>query len=235
MTAYLSRVSLRRDAPVAALAPVLLPSDPSARAGVAHRLLWALFADAPDRTRDFLWREMGGGGLVPGRSGFMVLSSRKPVDAHGLFEVESREFAPALARGDRLGFSLRANPVVTRRNPATGKAGRHDVVMDRLRAVPRHERAEARLRHAEGAGRDWLAAQGERSGFRVAAGSLRVDGYEQLRIEHDRERGLVRISVLEMEGILEVVDPEAFVPALGRGFGKAKAFGCGLMLVRRAP
>jgi CRISPR system Cascade subunit CasE len=34
--------------------------------------------------------------------------------------------------------------------------------------------------------------------------------------------------------VLEVVSPDVFLEALARGFGKAKAFGCGLMLIRRA-
>jgi CRISPR system Cascade subunit CasE len=34
--------------------------------------------------------------------------------------------------------------------------------------------------------------------------------------------------------VLEVQAPHVFVRALHRGFGKAKAFGCGLMLIRRA-
>jgi CRISPR system Cascade subunit CasE len=33
--------------------------------------------------------------------------------------------------------------------------------------------------------------------------------------------------------VLEVTEPQAFVAAVLRGFGKAKAFGCGLMLIRR--
>jgi CRISPR system Cascade subunit CasE len=230
---HLSRVRLRRDAPVAALAPLLLPPESGERAGTTHRLLWTLFADAPDRERDFLWRETGDGGLVPGRSAFMVLSARQPHDAHGLFELESKEFAPALAPGDRLAFSLRANPVVTRPDPRKdGKPARHDVVMDRLRAQPPGERAGKRLDLVREAGRDWLLRQGERAGF-VPVGEPRIDGYEQLRIERQRKPP-VRFSVLDLDGTLEVRDPEAFLAALPRGFGKAKAFGCGLMLIRRA-
>lgn len=54
---YLSRLSLRRDASLAALAPLLVPADSGAQTGIAHRLIWAAFADDPKRERDFLWRQ----------------------------------------------------------------------------------------------------------------------------------------------------------------------------------
>jgi CRISPR system Cascade subunit CasE len=42
------------------------------------------------------------------------------------------------------------------------------------------------------------------------------------------------IAVLEFAGVLTVRDPARFLAALAQGFGHAKAFGCGLMLIRRA-
>jgi CRISPR system Cascade subunit CasE len=241
---WLSRVQLRPDPSAAALAPVLLPAEADARAGVTHRLLWTLFADRPERRRDFLWREEGRGGLQPGRAAFLVLSARPPEDRHGLFALESKPFAPLLAPGDRLAFALRANPVVSRPNPATGRPRRHDVVMDRLHALPREARAESRYAATLAAGRAWLEAQGGRAGFRLidtpdatdGSGSrLRVDGYDQIRINRGRGQRPVRFSALDLEGVLEVEAPDRFLAALYGGFGKARAFGCGLMLIRRAP
>lgn len=237
---WLSRVRLRRDAPAAALAPILLPTDPDAQAGATHRLLWTLFADHPERRRDFLWREESRGGLLrPGRASFLVLSARAPADRHDLFELETKPFEPALEPGDRLGFSLRANPIVTRADPRTGRPRRHDVVMDRLHALPKGARADGRLAATLAAGRAWLADQGARNGFRLplnAAGEpvLRVDGYDQVQVTRGRGQKAIMFSVLDLEGMLEVVAPDSFLEALARGFGKAKAFGCGLMLIRRA-
>ncbi len=56
---YLSRVRLRRDVSAGALAPLLVPDDDTG-AAAGHHLLWSLFADAPDRRRDFLWRALEG-------------------------------------------------------------------------------------------------------------------------------------------------------------------------------
>jgi CRISPR system Cascade subunit CasE len=53
MSLYLSRLRLRRDVALSAIAPVLAPDDANGRADHDHRLLWAVFSDGPDRNRDF--------------------------------------------------------------------------------------------------------------------------------------------------------------------------------------
>lgn len=226
MTLHLSRAQLRRDAPVAALAGLLVPTEGGARAGAAHRLVWALFADGPERRRDFLWREEG-----PGR--FLILSARPPANPHGLFDLDGpKPFEPALAPGDRLGFLLRANPVVSRGAERGVRGKRHDVVMDALHAVPSGERAGLRQAAIVEAGRAWLARQGAVHGFEPEA-EVAVDGYEQVRVPRQGARPAI-FGQLDFEGRLTVRDPAAFLPALAAGFGRARAFGCGLMLIRRA-
>lgn len=219
---WMVRARLRRDASVAALAPLLLPDDDSARAMAAHRLVWSLMPVDPLAQRDFLWREE-----APGR--FMVLACRPP-DPSALFDVEAKPFEPALVPGDRLRFLLRANPTASRSGPS-GRGARADVVMHALHAVPRHERAAARPALAQEAGGAWLARTGLRHGFEVMAG-LRADGYRVLRLP--RAGGAIQLGTLEYEGVLRVREPEAFLAGLAAGFGRARAFGCGLMLVRRA-
>lgn len=238
---YLSRARVRRLAPAAALRELLLPSDDGRRAGAGHRLVWTLFADAPERERDFLWREADAGT-------FYLLSRRAPTDVHGLFDLDPpKPFAPALAAGDRLAFSLRANATVAKKE-GRARGRRADVVMAAIKDVPSSTRAAARAEAVETAGRGWLEAQGARCGFALAAASdesgddegegtaprptLRVTGYRTLRVDHAGPAA--RIGVLDFDGVLEVRDPARFVAALGTGIGRAKAFGCGLMLVRRA-
>lgn len=230
-TAFLSRARLRRDAPIRALAPVLLPSDEDHRIGTAHRLLWALFADGPSRARDFLWREVDDDRLD--RLAFLILSARPPVDRHGLFDIDPpKPWAPVLRPGDRLGFSLRANPVVTAQREGA-RGARHDVVMRALHAIPPGERASRRPMAITTQGQEWLEAQGRRYGFRLD-GEPRISGYLRRRIV--REKGSpVHFATLDLDGMLAVDDPDAFLAAIRRGFGKAKAWGCGLMLIRRVP
>lgn len=227
MTLILSRISLRRDGSAAALARLLVPEGGSApRSAAGHHLLWSLFADGPDRRRDFLWREE-----APGR--FLALSAREPVDRHGLFHVEPKSFEPALQPGDRLRFALRANPVVAVPAAHGQRGKRADVVMRALHAVPRGmPRIEARETIIPEAGRAWLAKQGERHGF-APDDDIGVDGYETVRLPR-AGAAPIRYGVLDMQGVLTVRDPASFLSQLAQGFGRARAFGCGLMLIRRA-
>ena len=221
--AYLSRATLRRDASAASLLPLLQPGEGASR-HTGHNLVWSLFADSPDRRRDFLWRETA-------RSTFYLLSERRPVDCHNLFRLdEPKVFAPVLAAGDRLRFSLRANAVV-RRMGANGRTAKHDVVMDALRqrdGARRENRQEAMRERGEA----WLAEQGRRTGFDV--GNVDIDGYQQHSIPRRGAAEPMRFSTLDIEGVLHVRDPRLFLSAVLRGFGSAKAYGCGLMLIRRA-
>lgn len=219
---YLSRLTLRRDASLAALAPLLVPLESGAQTGAAHRLVWAAFADRPERERDFLWRQ-------DEQRRWLVLSSRFPEDPHRLFEIETKSFAPFLRNGDRLTFALRANAVVTRKDEK-GRPRRSDIVMDRLRAVPSGERAAVRDRLALEASRDWLAAQGAKAGFSIER--VDVAAYRTEMIPRHNKK-TIELGILDLEGDITVETPDLFLSALGKGFGKAKGFGCGLMLIKR--
>ena len=228
VTVYLSRARLRRDASVAALAPLLLGN--TGRGGSTrqpgHHLVWSLFADGSDRQRDFLWREMDTGV-------FLILSARPPEDRHELFEIaEPKPFTPALETGDRLGFSLRANPVIRRRDSLRRRSVKHDVVMDALRPHPKGDRADHRFAAVREQGLAWLERQGASAGFAVDPQCVRVDGYEQLRVSR-KGSAAMSFSTLDFEGLLTVSDPGTFLSSIVRGFGAAKAYGCGLMLIRR--
>ena len=227
---YLSRVRLKHDASVSALAPLLLGEKGrgSAARQPGHHLVWSLFADTPDRQRDFLWREMDTGV-------FLILSARPPEDRHGLFEIaEPKPFAPVLDPGDRLRFSLRANPVIRRRDLARRRSGKHDIVMDALRLHTEGERAGHRRTAMDEQGFAWLERQGAKTGFMVHSNAVDVDGYDQHRISRKGATRPMSFSSLDFEGILTVTDPALFLPAITRGFGASKAYGCGLMLIRRA-
>ena len=223
----------------------------------AHRILWSLFQNREDGgERDFLWREQR-----PGH--YLVLSRSHPDNGHGLFEVETKAFAPALKAGDVLSFALRANPVVSRKHgwddgkeKRDGKGRirgmRCDIVMDALKPFtgargPREDgRTERALKRDEAtaeAALNWMRAQGERHGFNLAAdpetGKPRLHALAYETVPIPRMKGTAflkpaKFGVLDLEGLIEVADPGLFLGQLAKGFGKAKAFGCGLMLIRRA-
>ena len=226
---YLTRASLRRDVSVNALAPLLLGLGKGLAPHPGHHLIWSLFTEgAGGQERDFLWREEG-------RGAYYILSRRPPRDRHGLFDVSPpKTFAPELREGDVLTFSLRANPVIRRHDPARGRSAKHDVVMDALHPIPPSARASHRLAEVRTRGLAWLGRQGGSAGFRVSEQGVRVDGYDQHRVARGGGRPPMSFSTVDFEGRLTVEAPLDFLAAIRRGFGSAKGYGCGLMLIRLA-
>ncbi|MCI4661223.1 MAG: type I-E CRISPR-associated protein Cas6/Cse3/CasE [Neomegalonema sp.] len=207
-------------------------------ADAQHRLLWDVFSDGPDRKRDFLWHR-------DQRGVFYALSARPPAPDALLFDVDSKPFAPSLCAGDLLSFKLRCNATRTLGSRTPDKRGeRVDVVMHALKPIPQSERALRRLESADAEGLKWLGGQGEAHGFRLVTGGreyddeirhfTHVDGYSVWKLPR-RGRGATpaTFGVLDFEGILEVTEPERFLAKLASGFGRGKAFGLGLMLIRR--
>ena len=218
---FLSWLTLARDPQVDALAQLLNPAEEGRRLDAHHRLIWTAFAGDSQARRDFLWRDEGAGR-------FLVLSQREPAPT-GLFDPpQVKPFAPDLRSGDRLAFVLRANAT---RTVTDGARKRHrDVVMEALHPVAKAERAARRDSVAQEAGQRWLEGQGARGGFRPV--QVEVTGYRVLE-PPGQGRRRPRFGVIDLEGAIDVTDPDAFVARLAQGFGRAKAFGCGLMLIRR--
>lgn len=232
---FLTRAILNRNAGIGAIAPMLDPQNPNQALDAHHRLIWTLFP-GKDSTRDFLWRSDGNGR-------FYVLSHREPIQSDLFLPLESKEFAPKLSQGDKLSFALRANATRARRIKKDGDKQhqilRVDVVMDALYSTPGQmalgpdklsERPEKRMWIADRVAREWLESVGSRVGITIER--LHVDDYSVRQIR--RSKGSkVTLGLLDMRGELMIDNPDYFVAALAKGFGRAKAFGCGLMLIRR--
>jgi len=214
-----------------------------------HRLLWRLFPERKEKDpRDFLFRRDESKGFLV----FYLQSSTEPSPLAGVLAVESKEFNPQLKAGDKLHFTLRANPVeqVTKertieeqellRNERKKngfrdkeiipmKRVRHDVVMHLKKTLSDAESAEYSQSELEQqAGATWLEKKAKKNGFKLL--SVTAEGYQQ---HHFKKRG-IKISTLDFHGVLEVTEPELFIQeALYKGIGPAKAFGCGLLSVAR--
>jgi len=222
--------------------------------GGAHRALWKVFSRSKTQPRDFLFRQDDLGVRGAGRVAFFVLSTQRPnEDSAGIWSVETKPFSPVLREGDRLRFSLRASATVKRPREAAAQGQerrqgkRHDVVMDLLhRSGGKGGELEV-VDAIQAAGIRWLAAKAQRAGFELdqdvggievdgllgeRRDAVRVDGYRQHRVPR-RDKTPIQFSTLDFEGRLVVRDPELFLRQLTAGFGPQKAFGCGLMLLRR--
>jgi len=226
---FLSRLTLKITPSTRSLSALLDPAQRGEAMDAHHRVIWSAFTEASDQ-RDYLWR-------ADGRGTFYTLSKHAPVESD-FVDVQSRPFTPALSPGDRLTFLLRANAVRTVTYPddlaPNGKPRRRkqDVVMHKMRSddLDRSDRMDV----AQTEGRHWLDRHGERAGFTVASSQVSSYGTVTIPAGRGRRRGQPHFGIMELTGSLEVADPDAFLPALSAGFGSAKAFGCGLMMIRRA-
>ncbi len=223
---YLSRVELSSGP--GALAAWASALKDSARFDQGHKLVWTLFSRGKATKRNFLWREIDTGS-------YMILSQDAPADETKLWRIATKRFEPELSAGDRLAFSLRANPAVAVKVP--GQRGkRADAVMHAKR--PTTERTANEL-PAFGAGKrqsaalDWLFRRKHRLGVDFDCDRCSAAGYGVIRAGRG-PTGVISFAAVDYEGVLEVRDPVAFTSALLAGIGKAKAYGCGLMLIRRA-
>lgn len=222
---YLSRFVLPRDSGVAALNALLDPDRAGDKVDAHHRLIWSAFAGDPTASRDFLWRADGQGVLL-------VQSPEPPQDSPFFEPAEVREHAPDLKPGDRLAFLLRANATRDLRGENRSRK-RVDVVMNLLHNVPKSERNIRRMDLACQAAQAWLGGQGARAGF--ACDRVEVQDYstDTLPGHRGKRRGAPRFGILDLTGQITISEPDAFLAKLAQGFGRAKSFGCGLMLIRR--
>lgn len=192
-----------------------------------HKLLWTLFHEAPEDTRDFLFRRGEDGS-------FLVVSERAPKGDPAVVALRSKPYEPKLSSGQRFGFRLKVNPTVARSQPGErARSKRRDVLLEakheRQRTDPANpltneEREEIAL--------DWLQVKLARVGAELDLNHSQLLTYEQVALPKKAGRVPVQMSVVEIEGVLTVTDPAALEAALKTGIGAGKAFGLGLLLLR---
>lgn len=194
---------------------------------------------------------------------YYVLSEEAPLQNTIIFDVNTKSFEPKLKIGDQLGFRLRANPTVAKPVAGKKNSKRHDVIMNAQREWLIHACEERGLpsegqksdlkkvlldhpdykqegvqkiqsslhNQMQHAAKQWLLKKSEKNGFTIQSSQLQATGYRWNALpEKGRNAGF---SSMDYEGVMTVVKPDQLVQLLKQGVGPAKAFGCGLMLIRR--
>ncbi len=225
-----------------------------------HKLIWDIFSDGPERKRDFLYRYETINGLptfytVSGREPNCVSSlwdinvkEYAPRLSQGerlSFKLRANPVQPAKQErtASEIEEWLRSREVRGfKQKEPTKKRISHDVVMEEknrigFKYLPKDQRPHTATL-IQKAGMAWLKAKEKECGFFAKDDEehplVRADGYQQLRLFKRRGQKPIRFSTLDFNGVLTVTDPELFITkALFNGIGPAKAFGCGLMMVRR--
>jgi CRISPR system Cascade subunit CasE len=187
-----------------------------------HRVLWRLFPGEPREPRQgdteprqgFLFRVEDN---RPGRPARMLVQSRHhPSPAEGIALLGSREVNPQPASGQRLAFLLTANPIKTIKDTQTEQKPGKSRETCRVPLVKEEEQ------------RAWLDRKMEGAAEIEAVTLL---PHQPLFFRRGSRAG--KLSTLSFEGVLAVQDSARLVALLENGVGPAKAFGCGLLLVRR--
>lgn len=201
----------------------------------SHQLLWTLFPK--QEQRHFLFREdkSDGGRSGVGMPEYLLLSATPPKIDSEFFSVKSKHFSPQLSVGDRLAFRLRANPTVSiTSNSKTARGKRHDVMMHAKTTARRDGVTDPQqlYQYMNQAALDWLMDPRRRTewgiDFDVQPNVVASYQHQAMKRHH-----AIRYTSVDYEGILTVRDPAKLLTVLAQGVGRSKAFGCGLLLLRR--
>lgn len=204
----------------------------------SHQLLWQLFTE--QQQRNFLFREEQANGLFSqqGMPEYLVLSQTAPMLNTELFRVETKLFAPKLFEGNKLAFRLRANPTVSSKTAESSdtRGQRHDVMMHAKKCAQAEGVTDPLMlkQHMEQAALNWLVKdeRAARLGIRFDTQPA-VMAYNQHKTSKKTQQPTISYSTVDYEGVFTVTEPELLLNQIAQGIGRAKAFGCGLMLLRR--
>lgn len=170
--------------------------------------------------------------------------SRPDVDRLIDWSTAADKPMPVLPAGSRFKFSIRICPTVRLgRQPVGAHASGSEVdafivARERWEADGKNELTRPERANVYA---DWLTSAVERqSGAAVEA--VRLSSFRmgttlrKAEVMPNARRRIVRQSrpVAEMEGLIRITDPDAFTGLLARGIGRHRAFGFGMLLLRRA-
>lgn len=181
-----------------------------------HRALWKGFPENADAKRDFLF--------CVEQSDYesaeiLMQSDRRPeIPYDSIHILACKSYQPVFVEGHRLGFRLIANPIKMINDENGRQNSKGETKKCRVPLIREEDQ------------RAWIERKV------VAAASietLSVDPVSPVKFRKTRDDRAGKIQPVRFQGILKVEDAGAMTVLLQNGIGPAKAFGCGLMLVRR--
>ncbi len=188
------------------LSEILLDSKLARNPYEIHRHLWRLFPGMSEDKRSFLYRVSYGKDNEPLR--ILMQSLYEPSAAEnikGCVILRKKVFNPVLKEKDRLHFILCANPT-------------KQLLNERCR-VPLIDEDQLI---------EWLRKKLENA---ASLENAEITEKRNLYFRKDGKAG--KIVTVSFSGQVSVKDTVPMHTILEQGIGRAKAFGCGLMLVRR--
>ena len=199
------------------LSRVVLPQELLKDRHGMHRLLWRAFPDKLEGTvQPFLFREEPFAPVAPGEVAYSVQSGEYPAwdELLGLRVVSCERVETVFAADDRFYFRLLASPVRRLMSPDAIRQRGHT----EIKRLPPRQWTQA-----------WFDRRAQQAGFEPLElifdlGKVRVARQDQS----------FKLQAVQFDGLLKVGDPERFAVAWQAGIGPKKAFGFGLLSLRRA-
>jgi len=181
-----------------------------------HQALWRLFPGHEDAEREFLFRveqmQNGVGANV------LLQSALQPQTCEqSPLILAQRDYVFNVQNGQRLRFRLRANPIKTIKDNSKGTVEKNGKTFTKTVRVP--------LLHEEQQ-QAWL--ERKLQDF-AQLETLIVQPEPVLYFRKAKEGRSGKIQTVMFDGVLTVIDAEAFNHQTAQGIGPAKAFGCGLL------
>lgn len=205
-----------------------------------HKLVWTLFSNDPNARRDFLFRKTRD-------DHFLIVSEKEPIFDEAIWEIKTKSYNPSFEACQKFGFSILINPTSAKKLEEGKHSKRIDVLMDAKQNRKEEKKLNPDIEDLNSEEREiiainWLSEKLLRNGAQIEKENCQLMQYSQMRIpresvkETDGKKEVVRstasISYIDVEGVLEVKDPETLQKALIEGIGAGKAFGLGLLLLR---
>jgi len=140
-----------------------------------------------------------------------------------IVHIRSKSYQPVVEKGCPLRFDVRLTAEPRVKNVRTSLVPAYKEKLGKNHSLRRDT-----LMHD--AAVDWFSKHSMKYGFKVR--DLFIQGFHKYKFKKS-DGSPVDFDSLDIRGVLEVSSPAVFVSTLYRGIGKARAYGCGLMLVSR--
>lgn len=199
------------------LSRVVLPQEMFKDRHGVHRLFWRAFPGKPEgAVQPFLFREEPFAPVDPGEVAYSVQSGERPAwdVLLGLRVVSCERVETEFTADDRFYFRLLASPVRRLMSPDDIRQRGHV----EIKRTPPRQWVQI-----------WFDRRAQQAGFEPLElifdlGKVRVARQDQS----------FKLQAVQFDGLLKVTDPERFAMAWRGGIGPKKAFGFGLLSLRRA-
>lgn len=195
------------------LTKCILARSPDLNPYLYHRKIWQLFPEETDAKRDFLFwvQEQNSKELI-----ILLQSQQKPIqNGDSIKIIQTKEYNPVVKSGKSFRFIIRTNPIKTIKDLKGRKNSKGDPKAVRVPLI--------KEKHLE----NWIK---KRFANKAELLELSINVEPETIFWKQRKKGIIRTVLFK--GIIKIENEPKFRELIKKGIGPAKAFGCGLLLIK---